>query len=142
MARDDLSVRTPFLLKLILSLSAIYLVAVGLALTLVPLKFGVGAVPEDASPQLVALLRLLGGPFLGIAVLNWLSRNAAGSALRVVLLANLVGFGAVAANDLWGVASGEAREIAKAFLVLHLVFAVAFAFAVRATGGRGRSTAT
>jgi hypothetical protein len=29
------------------------------------------------TPELVALLRLLGGPFLGIAVLNWLSRNAA-----------------------------------------------------------------
>lgn len=123
------------MLKLILSLSAIYLGGVGLALTFVPLKFGVGAVPQDASPQLVALLRLLGAPFLGIAVLNCLSRNAAASALRAALLANLVGFGAVAANDLWGVASGEAREIAKAFLVLHLLFTAAFAFAVRTTRG-------
>jgi len=102
----------------------------GLALMLVPLRFGVGAVPADASGQLIALLRLLGGPFLGIAVLNWLSRDAAPSAgLRTVLVANLLGFGVVAANDVWGVVSGEARELAKIFLVVHLLFAAAFAAA-------------
>lgn len=112
--------------------SAIYLAAIGLGLMLVPLQFGVGAVPTDASPQLVALLRLLGGPFLGIAMLNWLSRNAEPSAaLRTVLFANIVGFGAVAANDVWGVVTGEAREIAKLFLVVHLLFTLAFVAALR-----------
>lgn len=115
-----------------LILSAFYLAAVGLGLMAVPLQFGVGAVPADASPQLVALLRLLGGPFLGIAALNWLSRDAAPSAtLRAVLYANIVGFGAVAANDIWGVASGEAREIAKIFLAVHLAFTFAFIAAAR-----------
>jgi len=99
----------------------------------VPLKFGIGAVPADASPQLVALLRLLGGPFLGIAVLNWLSRDASGSALRPVLLANLVGFGAVAANDVWGIATGEARELAKLFIVFHVLFTLAFAVSLKET---------
>lgn len=128
--------------KLTLVLSAIYLGAVGLGLMLVPLQFGIGAVPQDASPELVALLRLLGGPFLGIAVLNWLTRNAEpSSTLRAVLIANLVGFGAVAANDMWGVASGEAREIAKVFLIVHLLFAIAFAAAVRAALGGGRARA-
>lgn len=115
-----------------LTLSSLYLASVGLALLLVPLKFGVGAVPADASPQLIALLRLLGGPFLGIAVLNWLSRDFQPSpALRAILIANIVGFGAVAANDIWGVATGEAREIAKYFLLLHLLFALAFIAALR-----------
>ena len=115
------------MLRLTLTLSAIYLAAVGLALLLVPLKFGVGAVPVDASPQLVALLRLLGAPFLGIALLNWLSRKAPPSAtLNAVLLANMVGFGIVAANDVWGVLSGEARELAKVFLPIHLLFTLAF----------------
>ena len=105
---------------------------VGLGLMVVPLQFGVGAVPADASPELVALVRLLGGPFLGIAVLNWLSRDAPPSrTLRAILIANIVGFGAVAANDVWGVASGEAREIAKVFLVIHLLFALAFVLAAR-----------
>jgi hypothetical protein len=121
------------MLKVTLVLSALYLAAVGLGLMLIPLRFGVGAVPADAPPELIALLRLLGGPFLGIAVLNWLSRDAEPStALRAVLLANLVGFGAVAVNDIWGVASGEAREIAKVFLVIHLAFTLAFAAASRA----------
>jgi hypothetical protein len=112
--------------KLTLTLSAFYLALVGLALMFFPIQFGRGAVPADAAPELLALLRLLGGPFLGIAVLNWLSRNAEPSTLRVVLLANIVGFGAVAVNDIWGVASGEARDIAKIFLVIHLLFTLAF----------------
>lgn len=121
------------MVKTTLIVSALYMAAVGLALTLVPLRFGIGAVPADAAPELVALLRLLGGPFLGIAVLNWLTRAAPQSPVRrAVLIANLVGFGAVALNDVWGVASGEAREIAKIFLVVHLLFALAFAAALRA----------
>ena len=111
----------------VLRLSAIYLTIVGLALMFAPLQFGIGAVPPDASPQLIALLRLLGGPFLGIAVLNWMTRDAEPSATRdAVILANIVGCGAVAANDVWGVFSGEAREIATVFLAIHLLFTAAF----------------
>jgi hypothetical protein len=119
------------MVKATLILSAIYLALVGVGLMIFPLQFGVGAVPEEASSELIALLRLLGGPFLGIALLNWLSRNSPPSALRAVLLANLVGFGAVAANDVISVSLGEAREAAKVFLVVHLAFAIAFAAAVR-----------
>lgn len=119
------------MLKTTLILSAVYLFLVGVGLLILPLQFGVGAVPENASPQLVALLRLLGGPFLGIALLNWLSRDEEPSRLKAVLLANLVGFGVVAANDVWGVTTGEAREAAKIFLVVHLAFAVAFLVAAR-----------
>jgi hypothetical protein len=115
-----------------LTLSSIYMALVGLALMFVPLRFGVGAVPQDASSELVALLRLLGGPFLGIAVLNWLSRRLTGvGPLRIILIANVVGFGAVAVNDVWGVASGEARELAKAFLLVHLAFTLAFLASLR-----------
>jgi hypothetical protein len=121
--------------KLTLTISALYLALVGLALMFFPIQFGRDAVPTDAAPELLALLRLLGGPFLGIAVLNWQSRNAEPFTLRVVMLANIVGFGAVAANDIWGVASGEARDIAKLFLVVHLLFTFAFV-AAAARGGR------
>lgn len=122
--------------KLTLTLSAIYMALIGLALMLFPLQFGRDAVPADAAPELVALLRLLGGPFLGIAVLNWLSRNAAPASLRTVILANIVGFGAVAANDIWGVVSGEARDIARLFLVVHLLFTLAFVAAAARAGKR------
>lgn len=122
------------MLKLTLTLSSIYLFAVGIGLLFFPFQFGVGAVPEDASTELVALLRLLGGPFLGIALLNWLSRNADPSTLRNVLLANIVGFGVVAANDVLGVATGEARSLAKYFLIAHLAFTIAFVLALRGIG--------
>ncbi|MBB4004662.1 hypothetical protein [Aurantimonas endophytica] len=125
--------------KLILVVAALYLFAVGMGLTIFPLEFGTGAVPADAPPELVALLRLLGGPFLGIAALNWLFRDCPSSRERgYVLVANLVGFGAVAANDLWGVVSGDAREIAKVFLVIHLLFAAAFLMTVRQGQASGR----
>ena len=126
------------MLRLTLTLSAIYLALVGIGLLLFPLQFGVGAVPQDASPQLVALMRLLGGPFLGIAVLNWLSRNAQPSTLKTVLLANVVGFGVVAANDIFGVATGEARDVAKYFLVVHLGFALAFVACARSAMANSR----
>lgn len=128
--------------KPLLTVSAAYLAAIGLALIFVPVQFGVGAVPDDASPPLISLLRLLGGPFLGIAVLNWMARNSDPTSIRgTVLPANVIGFGAVAANDVWGVLSGEARDIAQIFLVVHLLFAIAFGAvwvrAVRRQNGNG-----
>jgi hypothetical protein len=124
------------MLRLTLTLSAIYMAAVGLGLMLFPLQFGVGAVPADASSELVALLRLLGGPFLGIAALNWFARKIAPSAgLRAILVANIVGFGVVAANDVIGVTGGEAREIARIFLIVHLLFTIAFVASARSMWG-------
>ena len=119
------------MIRLTLTLSAIYLAGVGVGLMFFPLQFGIGAVPPDASPELIALLRLLGGPFLGIAVLNWLSRSAESRCLETVLIANIVGFGAVAANDILGVATGESRDAAKIFLVVHLAFTIAFVLSAK-----------
>jgi cadmium resistance protein CadD (predicted permease) len=114
--------------KLLFVLAGTYLGAIGLALLIVPAQFGVDAVPKDPSPELIALLRLLGGPFLGIAVLNWMSRNAEAATIRnTVVLANLIGFGVVAGNDIVGVLTGNARDLARVFLIVHLAFAIAFA---------------
>lgn len=116
--------------KHLLAGAAVYLGAIGLALLVVPTQFGVDAVPEDPSSELLALLRLLGGPFLGIAVLNWRSRAAyPPEMLQPVLLANFVGFGVVAGNDVVGVLTGDARDLARVFLVVHLLFTGAFAAA-------------
>lgn len=113
--------------KVVLTIAAIYMALVGLGMMFVPHHFGVGAVPSDASPELIAFLRIFGGPCLGIAVLDWLSRDAEPSRTRdAVILGNMVGFGAVAAMDVWGVFSGDARQAAKLFLVIHLLMAFAF----------------
>ena len=57
---------------------------------------------------------------LGIAVLNWMARNADPSGARkAIVLGNIVGFACVTAMDIWGVFSGGARPAAKLFLVIH-----------------------
>jgi hypothetical protein len=63
-----------------------------------------------------------------------MTRNAEPSKTRnAIVLANIVGFASVTAMDLWGVASGDAREAAKLFLVIHLLMTVAFAVTGRAS---------
>jgi uncharacterized membrane protein len=125
-------------LKAVLTVSAIYLAVLGIGFMLVPREIGVEAVPADASPALIAYLRIFGGPFLGIAVLNWLARDLEPSAARrAIVLANIVGFGFVTLVDVWGVFSGGARQIAKVFLVIHLLMTLAFIVTWRA-GMRGQ----
>jgi uncharacterized membrane protein len=125
-------------LKAVLTVSAIYQALVGVGMMLVPRQFGVDAVPPDASPALIAFLRIFGGPLLGIAVLNWMARNAEPSTARnAIVLANIVGFGCVTLVDVWGVFTGGARQIAKLFLVVHFLLTAAFVVA-RRTDTRGR----
>ena len=98
-----------------------------------PRQIGIDAVPADASPALIAYLRIFGGPCLGIAVLNWMARNVDPSAERnAIVLANIVGFGGVTAMDIWAVFSGGGRGAMKLFLVIHLLMTVAFVMAGRA----------
>jgi len=127
-------------LKVVLTVSAIYLAVLGVGFMLVPREIGIHAVPADASPALIAYLRLFGGPFLGIAVLNWMARNAEPSAARnAIVLANIVGFGCATLMDVWGVFSGDAREVAKLFLVIHLLTTLTFVVAGRASMRAQRS---
>ena len=129
-------------LKLLLTCAAIYLGVIGLGMMLVPREFGIGAVPADAPPALIAFLRIFGGPMVGIAVLDWLTRaEPPSSAQRAIILANAVGFTGVATMDVWGVTSGDARPIAKIFLLVHLAFAVSFVLAARAALHRGSERA-
>ncbi len=125
--------------KAVLTVAAIYLAVLGIGFMLVPRQIGVEAVPADASPALIAYLRVLGGPFLGIAAMNWMARNAEPSATRdAILIGNIVGFACVAAMDVWGVFTGGARSVAKVFLVVHVLMAVAFVMTWRAGRGGGQ----
>lgn len=120
-------------LNTVFTISAIYLGVLGVGFMLAPRQIGIGAVPLDPSPELVAYLRVLGGPFLGVAVLNWLARGAPPSPTRdAIVAANIVGFASVAAMDVWGVSSGGARDVARIFLVIHLLMTAAFVAAARA----------
>lgn len=124
-------------LKTVLTISAIYLAVLGVGFMFVPRAIGIHAVPEDASPALIAYLRVFSGPFFGIAVLNWLARDIDASAARdAIILANVVGFGCVAAMDIWGVLSGDARPAARVFLVVHSLLFIAFVLAWRERASR------
>lgn len=120
-------------LKVVLVISAIYLGILGIGIILFPRQFGAGAVPEDASPALISLLRVFGGMALGIAVMNWLARTDAepSRARTAILCGNAVGFGCVALMDVVGVFGDTARSAAAVFLVLHLVLAGMFVYALR-----------
>ena len=121
-------------LKAVLTVSAIYLAVLGIGFMFAPLEIGIDAVPADASPALIAYLRIFGGPILGIAVLNWMARNVEPSpALNAIVLGNIIGFGCVTLMDVWGVFSGGARPIMKLFLVTHLLMTVWFIVAGRAS---------
>ena len=121
-------------LKGVLTISAIYQAMIGLGMMLVPRQFGVDAVPTNATPALIAFLRIFGGPMVGIAALNWMARDLKPSpALNAIVTANIVGFGCVTMMDVWGVFSGGARPIAKIFLIVHLLLTVAFVMAWQTT---------
>ncbi len=113
-------------LSILFSIAAVYMALVGFGFIFAPQAIGTGAVPADASAALIAYLRLFGSPFLGIAVLNWMARSAEPSSARnAIILGNIVGFAAIAALDLWGLFSG-ARQLTKVFVIIHLLFAIAF----------------
>ncbi len=127
------SVETGMKLKTVLTASAVYLGVLGLGFMFAPRQIGIEAVPADASPALIAYLRIFGGPCIGIAVLNWLARNTEPSrALDAIILANIVGFACVSAMDVWGVFGGGARPVAKVFLVVHLAMTLGFVLTWRA----------
>jgi len=113
-------------LSTLLSIASVYMVLAGLGFILFPQAFGRGAVPSDASPALIAYLRLIGSPMLGIAVLNWMTRKEGPSLARnAIIIGNTVGFAVIAILDIWGVFN-DARPATKVFVIIHLLFAFAF----------------
>jgi hypothetical protein len=120
-------------LNVLLGITAVYMALLGLGFIFAPQAIGTGAVPADAPPALIAYLRVFGTTFLGIAVLNWTARNAEPStALEAIILGNIVGFSVGPALDVWGLLSG-ARRLAAVFAVIHLLIALAFIWAWRAS---------
>jgi hypothetical protein len=120
-------------LNVLLSVTAVYLAVLGLGFIFAPQAIGVGAVPADAPAALIAYLRQFGSTFLGIAVLNWMARNAEPSTERTaIIFGNIVGFGVGPALDVWGLLIG-ARQLAMVFAVIHLLVASAFFWAWRAS---------
>jgi uncharacterized membrane protein len=118
-------------LRTLFMMASVYLALAGLGFIFIPLQFGIGAVPADPSAELVTYLRVFGSPLLGIAVLDWMARNEPASRARdAIVMGNIVGFGVIAALDIWGLFH-EARPATKVFVIIHLFFAVAFILLAR-----------
>ena len=117
--------------NVLLTSAALYLGLVGLGFLFAPgiLTFGaLGATPLI----IVAELRQYGGALLGIAVLNWVARNAEASRAKDgVFLGNTVGFGLVAIGGVLRQLSG-AVAVGWIFVVVNVLFAVGFFIVGRA----------
>jgi len=118
-------------LGLVLTLSAIYMAAIGLITLIAPHALTFGAVDASASADILFSLRISSSMALGIAVLNWMSRNAEASVARkAVVTANLVGFALASILGIWG-ALGGAPAPAWGFVIVNVLFAIAFLVAGR-----------
>ena len=116
---------------ILFSAAALYLGLVGLGFLMAPGTLVFGALGQTPA-IIVAELRQYGGALLGIAVLNWVARNAEPSVARNgVLLGNTVGFGLVAVGGLFRQLSG-AVVIGWLFVLINLFFALAFFMVGRA----------
>ena len=120
-------------LNVILILAAAYMALIGLGHIVAPVALSAGVVPADASSGLVAFLRHYSALFIGIAVLNWMARNAEASTARnAIVLANTVVFGLAAVLDVLTVIGG-AGPAGLVPATINLVFAIAFIWAGRAS---------
>jgi hypothetical protein len=117
--------------NVLLLTAALYLALVGLGFLLVPAVMVFGAL--GGTPAIViAELRQYGGALLGIAVLNWIAREAEPSIARNgVFLGNTVGFGLVAIGGVLRQLSG-ALAIGWVFVLINALFAIAFFIVGRA----------
>ena len=119
--------------RVVLIIGAVAALIFGLGLTFLPTQmlagFGLGAPPAAQ-----VLSRDVGVTLLGLAVLNWLGRNAAGEALRAILVANLfVQIAELIVNAI-ELAVGELPPAAAGGLVIHLVLGALFGWALYRTG--------
>lgn len=124
-------------LNLVLTISAVYMALVGLGFLVSPATMSFGGVDATVVPILM-LLRFLASTLVGIAVLNWMVRNAEASKTRdAIVLGNTVGFGWAGILMIWGVLNGS-PTVTWVFAIINLLFAGAFFWAGRA----GMSTRT
>ena len=120
-------------LKVILLVAAVYMALIGLGHLFAPVAMSAGVIPADASAGVAAFLRHYSAPFLAIAVMNWMARNAEPSPARnAIVAANIILFALAAILDIAAVLSG-AGPAGLVPASMNLVIASLFVWAVRAS---------
>lgn len=111
--------------KLLMTLAACYWAATGVLLQAVPvMAFGLDS---DASPALIANIRVPASLLFPLALLNWLARDSAASSARdAILSSNFVAFTLVGIGDVLVTMMPNADPTGWVFAVANLLFAVAF----------------
>ena len=115
--------------RVVLIIGAVAALLFGLALVILPAQmlagFGLGA---PAAAQVLS--RDVGVTLIGLAVLNWLGRNATGGALRAILSANLFVQVAELIVNAIEIATGELPSAAAGGLLIHLVLGALLGWAL------------
>ena len=121
--------------KIALIIGAVAAAVFGLLLTFASKQmlggFGLGTPNEG-----IVLARDVGVTLLGLAVINWLARDATGAALRAVLIGNLVIQALEFIVNGYEVIISQLPGSAAGGLIIHLVLAVIFALALRRAGSQ------
>src|SRR5438105_10190928 len=111
--------------KLALTIGAVLATIFGFALTFAPAQMlsGFGMI---APPEALVISRDIGVTLIGVAIIDWLGRNAVGDALRAILIGNVFIQVAEAVVNGWEVAAAIIPAPALGGVVLHVVLAVIF----------------
>ena len=116
--------------RLALQIGAVLAFLFGAALALAPTQmlsgFGLGA-PTEAQ----ILSRDVGVTLIGLGIINWLARDATGSALRGLLWGNIFIQVAETVVNGWEVAAGILPSSAAGGLIVHIALAVVFVLGLR-----------
>jgi hypothetical protein len=116
--------------RLALTIGAVAAAIFGLLLTFLPAQMLKGFGIEGHTDGLI-VSRDVGVTLLGLAVLNWLGRDAEGKGLRAILVANLaIQIFELVVNGI-EIGIGELPPAAAPGLVIHLALGAVFALALR-----------
>jgi hypothetical protein len=119
--------------RVALIIGALAAAVFGLMLTFLPgqMLSGFGL---PGSPDALILSRDVGVTLLGVAILNWLGRDATGSALRAILIGNLAIQVLEFLVNGYELAIGVLPSSAAGGELIHIVLGVVFLLALRRVG--------
>lgn len=114
--------------RALLLLSSAFLAAMGIAGTFLPAET-LALLEITPSRSFVVFFQIMGGLYLGFAMLNWMNRNAPMGGIygKPVAMSNLVHFMVVALMLIKEVSRGDFGNGLIILSVLYAVFAIGFA---------------
>lgn len=116
-------------LKTFLTITAFIYIPFGLGMVLIPYElFGFYGFELNASSAMLG--RVVGAAIIGMGLMNYLSRNAGleSSALRAILIGNLVYHAMDTVIDFFPTYQGVVNAWTWSFVGLHIVLALGFAY--------------